>query len=95
MTYSKVNWRQYLDSSNPTINRYLNQYGDDFIKQTIYRIELAHKLKKPQIILFRFRDSDILSILESKEYSIALTHLLNLCIKLEKYELCEDINNYI
>lgn len=95
MTYSKVNWKQYLDSSNPTINAYLSEFGDDFIRQTARRIELAHKLKKPQIILFRFRDSEILSVMESRDYLIALKYLLNLCIKLEKYELCRDITNVI
>lgn len=95
MTYSKVNWKQYLDSSNPTINGYLSKFGDDFIRQTARRIELANSLKKSEIILFRFRDSDVLSILESKDYLIALKYLLKLCIKLEKYELCRSITNVI
>lgn len=95
MIYSKVNWKQYLDSSNPTINRYLNEFGNEFIVQTTHRIELAHKSKKPQIILFRFRDADIVSILESKDYLLALECLLKMCIKLEKYELCQSIKNAI
>ena len=95
MIYSKVNWKQYLDSSNPTINRYLNEYGDEFIIQTTHRIELAHRSKKPQIILFRFRDADIISILESKDYLLALEYLLKMCIKLEKYELCQCITDAI
>ena len=95
MIYSKVNWKQYLDSSNPTVNQYLREFGDDFIKQTANRIEQAHRLKKSQVILFRFRDADILSILDSKDYVIALEYLLKLCIRLEKYELCQSIKNAI
>ena len=88
----KVNWKKYLNSSNPTINKYLSAFGDSFITQTFQRIKLAHQSKKSQIILIRFKQSDIVATIESKDYIHALEHLLQLCINLEKYELCKDIH---
>jgi hypothetical protein len=92
MAYSKVHWKKYLDSSHPTINQYLSVFGDNFIKQTHQRIKQAHKRKLPEIVLIRFKDSDIVSIVKSKHYISVLENLLNLCIKLEKYELCGGIH---
>ena len=92
MAYSKVHWKKYLDSSHPTINQYLSLFGDNFIKQTHQRIKQAHKRKLPEIVLIRFKDSDIVSIVKSKHYISVLENLLSLCVKLEKYELCGDIH---
>ena len=91
----KVNWKKYLNSSNPTINKYLSAFGDSFITQTFQRIKLAHQSKKSQIILIRFKQSDIVATIESKDYVLALEHLLQLCINLEKYELCREIHTTI
>ena len=95
MGISIVNWKKYLNSSNPTINTYLNSFGDSFIRQTLQRITLAHQSKKSQIILIRFKQSDIVATIESKDYVLALKHLLQLCINLEKYELCREIHTTI
>lgn len=91
----RVDWKKYLNSSNPTINNYLSAFGDSFIKQTLQRIISAHQNKKSKIILIRFKKSQIVSIIEQKDYLNALENLLQLCIHLEKYELCRDINNQI
>lgn len=91
----KVNWKKYLNSSNPTINKYLSDFGDSFITQTLQRITLAHQKRKSQIILIRFKQSDIVATIESKEYVLALEHLLQLCVNLEKYELCREIHTTI
>ena len=91
----KVNWKKYLNSSNPTINKYLSAFGDSFLTQTFQRIKLAHQSKKSQIILIRFKQSDIVATIESKDYVLALEHLLQLCINLEKYELCREIHTTI
>ncbi len=93
MVNPNVAWKQYLNSSNPIINRYLNDYGDNILHQTFQRLTFAITSKKSHIILFRFKDSDIVSKIGRDEYVLALEHLLNLCIKLEKYELCRDIHN--
>jgi len=91
----KVNWKKYLNSSNSTINKYLSAFGDSFITQTFQRITLAHQSKKSQIILIRFKQSDIVATIEMKDYILALEYLLQLCVNLEKYELCKDIHTTI
>jgi hypothetical protein len=93
MVSPNVLWKKYLNSSNKTIDIYLSKYGDEILQQTFQRLRLAIKSKKSHIILFRFKDSDIISEINRDEYVLALKHLLNLCIKLEKYELCRDVYN--
>ena len=95
MVNPNVAWQKYLNSSNPTINKYLSDYGDSILHQTFQRLTLAIKSKKSHIILFRFKESDIVSKVYQKDYMSALEMLLNLCIKLEKYEMCRDIHNQI
>ena len=95
MVLLKVDWKKYLNSSNPIINNYLSDFGDAFITQTFQRIKLAHQKRKSQIILIRFKQSDIVATIESKDYVHALEHLLQLCINLEKYELCREIHTTI
>ncbi len=95
MINPNVKWQKYLNSSNPSINKYLNNFGDELLQQTFQRLTLAIKSKKSHIILFRFKDSDIISKIYQRDYISALEALLNLCIKLEKYEMCRDIHNQI
>lgn len=95
MVLLKVDWKKYLNSSNPIINNYLSDFGDAFITQTFQRIKLANQKRKSQIILIRFKQSDIVATIERKDYVLALEHLLQLCINLEKYELCKDIHTTI
>jgi len=95
MVNPNVAWQKYLNSSNPAINKYLSEYGDGILHQTFQRLTSATKSKKSHIILFRFKESDIVSKIYQKDYMSALEMLLNLCIKLEKYEMCRDIHNQI
>lgn len=95
MVNPNVKWQKYLNSSNPSINKYLKDYGDSILQQTFQRLTQAIKSKKSHIILFRFKDSDIVSKIYQKDYITALEELLNLCISLEKYEMCIDIHNQI
>jgi hypothetical protein len=95
MVLLKVDWKKYLNSSNPIINNYLSDFGDAFITQTFQRIKLAHQKRKSQIILIRFKQSDIVATIEMKDYILALEYLLQLCVNLEKYELCKDIHTTI
>lgn len=95
MVSPNVKWQKYLNSSNYSINRYLNDYGDTLLQQTFQRLTQAIKSKKSQIILFRFKDSDIVSKVYQKDYINALEALLNLCINLEKYELCSEIHSQL
>jgi hypothetical protein len=95
MVSPNVKWQKYLNSSNPAINKYLINFGDELLQQTYQRLTLAIKSKKSHIILFRFKDSDIISKIYQRDYIFALEALLNLCIHLEKYELCRDIHNQL
>ena len=90
-----VDWKKYLDGTHPIISKYISKYGKDFIVQTIQKIKLAHSQNKSKIILIRFRDSYIISVLEQKDYVNALKLILNFCIKLEYYEVCTDIQKVI
>jgi hypothetical protein len=92
---STVSWKRYLDSNTTIVKEYLSLFGDDFIIQTFQRILSAYQSKKSQIILIRFKQSGIVSTIESKDYLLALEYLLQLCINLEKYELCREIHNGI
>ena len=92
MANPNVSWKKYLNSSNPTIDKYLSDFGDGFIQQTFQRLSYAIKNKKSEIVLIRFKDSDIVSKIKKEEYIQALEALLELCVKLEKYELCRDIH---
>ena len=93
--YMRVGWKKYFNSSNPVIDKYLEKYGLKFIDQTLAKIKRAHTEKKPYISLIKFRDSDIVSILHQNEYKCALEMLLELCIRIEYYELCYEIESYI
>lgn len=93
MVSPNVKWQKYLNSSNSAIDKYLNDYGDSLLLQTFQRLTQAIKSKKSHIVLFRFKESDIVSKIYQRDYIIALEALLNLCVRLEKYELCIDIHN--
>ena len=95
MVNPNVSWQKYLNSSNQAINKYLSDFGDSLLIQTFNRLKSAIKSKKSHIVLFRFKDSDIVSKIYQKDYLLALEMLLNLCITLEKYEMCRDIHNEI
>lgn len=95
MINPNVKWQKYLNSSNSSINRYLKEYGDSLLQQTLQRLANAIKSKKSHIVLFRFKDSDIVSKVYQKDYINALEALLNLCIRLEKYELCSEIHSQL
>lgn len=86
-----VNWKKYFNSSNHIIDTYISKYGLNFIDQSFNKIKKAQTLKTPYVILIEFRDSDIVSILYQNEYEYALKLLLQLCIRIEYYELCTDI----
>lgn len=90
-----VDWRKYLDGTHPIITKYISKYGKDFIVQTLDKIKSAHTTNKSRIVLIRFRETNIISVLERKDYVHALQLLLNMCIKIEYYEVCTEIQNTI
>lgn len=86
-----VNWKKYLSPNNEITSQYLSRYGDDFLKQCILKIKKAYLDKSPYIVFIEFKKVDIVSILNSDEYDLALSYLMSLCERLEKYELCAEI----
>jgi uncharacterized protein (DUF1330 family) len=87
-----VNWKKYFTSKSTSIDSYLSKYGFKFLEQTSHKIKRAIQHKTPYIILIKFRNSEIISILKEEEYELALNLLLKLCIRLEYYEICSQID---
>ena len=90
--YPNISWKNYLRTSNSNTIDYLKKYGKDFIIQTFNKIKLAKRLKRNQIVLFRFRNSNIVATINKSEYQLAISELLNLCVKLEFYEIASEIH---
>lgn len=93
--YPNINWKNYLRTSNPNTIVYLKKYGKEFILQTFNRIKLAKRLKRKNIILFRFRNSNIVAVINRADYQLALNELLNLSVKLEFYEIASEIHKHL
>jgi hypothetical protein len=86
-----VDWRKYFTSKSTSIDSYLSKYGFKFLDQTSQKIKRAIQQDLPYIVLIKFRNSDIISVLEKEEYEEALNLLLKLCIRMEYYEICSEI----
>jgi phage tail sheath gpL-like len=91
-TYPNISWKSYLRTSNPNTIDYLKKYGKEFILQTFNKIKLAKRLKRKNIVLFRFRNSNIVATINKSDYQLVLSELLNLCVKLEFYEIASEIH---
>jgi hypothetical protein len=91
-----VNWRKYFNLSNSVIVNYISNYGKRFIDQSFFKIKRAYTLKKPYIFLINFNASnDIVSVLYQNEYEESLNYLLKLCIHIEYYEMCAQIQKQL
>ena len=86
-----VDWRKYFTSKSRSIDSYLSKYGFKFLDQSSQKIKRGIQQDLPFIVLIKFRNSDIVSILKKEEYELALNLLLKLCVRLEYYEICSDI----
>ncbi len=91
---ANVEWRKYFSPNNITLNWYLKNFGDDFIKQSIELVVTAYKENLSSFVLIEFKNTDIVSIVERSDYLLVLQHLLTLCEQLEKYEICSEIIKY-
>jgi len=91
---ANVEWRKYFSLNNTTLNEYLDSYGDDFLNQSLSLITQAHKQNLPSIVLIEFTIDGVVSVVEKKDYLLVLQRLLNLCERLEKYEICAEIVKY-
>lgn len=88
---ANVEWRKYISTHNHTLNRYLINYGDEFLSGILQTIKIAQQNSFPSIVLIEFIKSDVVAVVEKKDYPIVLQRLLNLCERLEKYEICAEI----
>lgn len=84
--YPNINWKNYLINSNKTTIQYFKKYGKQFILQSFNKVQLAKRLKRKNIVLFRFRNSNIVAVVPKSEYQMVIAELINLCVKLEFYE---------
>ena len=91
---ANVDWRKYFSLNNTTLNEYLLHYGDDFLNQCLSLVITAHKQNLQSIVLIEFTEYEIVSVVEKKDYPLVLQKLLNLCERLEKYEICAEIVKY-
>jgi len=91
---ANVEWRKYFSLNNTTLNEYLYDYGDDFLNQSLSLIIQSHKQNLPSIVLIEFTIGGVVSVVEKKDYLLVLQRLLNLCERMEKYEICAEIVKY-
>ena len=88
---SNVNWRKYISPINESIRNFVENGGDEYLSVLLETIQSAQKMKLQSVILIEFTNVDAVSVLEKKDYKIALKKLLNLCEILEQYEMCAKI----
>ena len=88
---ANVEWRKYISTNNNVLNEYLGKYGDEYLLGILQKIKTAQKNNYPSIILIEFIKSDVVAVVEKSDYPIVLQRLLNLCVQLERYEICAEI----
>ena len=88
---ANVDWRKYISPTNNVLNEYLMSYGNDFLNQILQNVVEAHQSNKPSFVLISFVKTDIVAIVHKNDYKLVLQRLLDLCERLEKYEICAEI----
>ena len=86
-----VKWEKYLTTNNGNYLDYLSKYGQNFLQKITANLISAHKIQKPYVVLFTFKDSVIVCSAVYSEYETILKKIINLCEKLEYYEICAQI----
>lgn len=86
-----VGWQRYFNTNNRTVYTYLSKYGNGIISQMHTKLKTGIRSKSPYIILLKFENSDIITIVHRYEYETVLHRMLELCISMEYYELCGNI----
>jgi uncharacterized protein (DUF1330 family) len=94
--HPNVDWRKYFNKYSESLTQYYDVFGTPFLVQIIEKLKRATNQRKPRpIILIKFRGTDIVSVLDTSEFLEFLNMLLDMCIHIEKYELCIDIKQII
>jgi hypothetical protein len=90
-----VNWKKYFDVNNKTLYLYMTRYGEGIYIQMYNKLKYAIRMNLPYVTLIKFHNTEIVSIVYSCDYIVVLTHMLNICVKMEYYELCAEISKTI
>jgi hypothetical protein len=90
-----VRWEKYISVSNGSYLDYLSKYGQTFLQKITNNLIAAHKSQKPNVVLFTFKDSVITCTATFSEYETILNKMINLCEKLEYYEICAQILRHL
>lgn len=94
--HPNVDWRKYFNKYSQSLTQYYDGFGTPFLIQIIEKIKRATNQRSPRpIVLIKFRGADIVSVLNPSEFLEFLNMLLDMCIHIEKYELCIDIKEII
>ena len=94
-TKPTVNWKKYFISTNPNVEYYSTPNGFKFLEQCFIKLRRGIQFNTPQITLIKFHNSKIVSVINREDYLVAIQIILKLCIKLEYYEICAEISNFL
>lgn len=86
-----VKWEKYLTLDNSEFIDYVSNYRKDFLELIVKNVIDAHRNKKPSLVLFRFSKTRITSTAHLSDYEVILVRLLEICEKVELYEMCSKI----
>lgn len=86
-----VRWEKYLLTTNGNYLEYLSKYGQPFLQKLTNNLIKSHRERIPKLILFKFRNSNIVCSALYSEYEYILKKLMSLCERLEYYEICGQI----
>lgn len=87
-----VNWKKYLNPKNKEMLNLFSRNDFDIIHQIYIRLRKAYQQNKSHTILIEFENSDIVSIVNRDEYLSAFKKLFEVCLAIEYYEICSDLN---
>jgi hypothetical protein len=93
-TQPTVRWEKYIRLSSGNYVDYLINHGNSFLQKITTNLIKAHRSKDSKLILFTFRNSNIVCSVYYHEYVTILKRIMSLCEKLEYYEICAQILKY-
>lgn len=90
-----VSWKKYINPKNKDTMDLFKRNDFEITHQTYVRLKRGYQQRKSHIILFEFEDSEIVSVVKRDEYLDALKRLFQVCLEIEYYEICGDLNTII
>lgn len=89
-----VDWRKYIRVDNQQFLNYILHNKKEFYINLTDNLIKSHKLNIPFITLFKF-NNNIKSIAYLTEYLEILNEIKKVCEKIEMYEVCGIILDYL